>query len=255
MRLRGTKVEDQLHGGTKDDVIKGLDGNDLITGGGGSDHLSGGEGGDVLHGDDDTSTYWYPPAMMMAGIAGDDTLDGGNGADVLSGGDGNDLLDGGAGGDNLSGGGGSDTYRGGAGDDQYSDQNYYVGPYYAEPPGGPIAPKLASLPPPLSGPDTPDKDMFVFEAPKGAAGGFGHDQVSGFDLGKDEMRFVGYAEADLAQPVQTVTDPSWDPSYPSTSWHWRFDFQDGSRIIVSLYDETGALVGNEPVAGQDYVFV
>lgn len=83
MKLRGTRKDDTLSGGTGADVIKGLRGNDTLTGGG---------GGDVLYGGD-----------------GDDQLDGGLGSDRLFGGDGMDRL--------VDTANGSDTLFGGIGDD------------------------------------------------------------------------------------------------------------------------------------------
>ncbi|MBD0272365.1 MAG: hypothetical protein ICV73_10595 [Acetobacteraceae bacterium] len=270
MRLRGTKDADQLHGAAQDDAISGSGGGDLITGEGGSDRLLGGDGDDNLHGD---GSPWAHPAASMPGVAGDDTLDGGAGADQLFGGLGDDLLIGGAGGDQLFGNAGSDTYRGGAGDDHHDDDGYYnynfpvpvPAPAPAAPGPLPIDGAAApSMVPPLQPPygPPPDADVFLFEAPKGAAGGFGHDQVSGFDVGGDRLRFVGYTEADLEGPVRTTSanQPSWDPSQPSYFTQWQFDFRDGSRVIVSFYeadsplDETGTPTGTAPVAGQDYAF-
>jgi Ca2+-binding RTX toxin-like protein len=255
MRLKGTKAADQLHGAVKDDVISGLGGDDQITGEGGSDQILGGAGNDNLSGD---GVAWAYPSMPTPGIAGDDTLDGGAGADYLFGGSGDDLLIGGTGADQLTGGAGSDTYKGGTGDDYYNDDDYaYPVPAPTPtaalvPPDGGVAPDVGPVGEPL------DHDLFVFAMPKGA-GGFGHDQISGFDLGSDQIRFVGYTEADLVGSVQTVTDWSWDPNYyGSYSSHWQFDFQDGSRVTVSLYDstydESGMPIGTEPVAGRDYVF-
>ncbi|WP_305072118.1 calcium-binding protein [Microvirga puerhi] len=71
-------------------TLLGTDGNDVISGGG-----------------------------LLAGGAGNDTLNGGSGDDMLNGGTGNDRLDGGAGNDVLDGGTGADTMAGGAGDDTY----------------------------------------------------------------------------------------------------------------------------------------
>ena len=55
----------------------------------------------------------------MNGMAGNDTLVGGNANDSLDGGTGNDYLDGYAGNDTLSGGAGNDTLTGGDGADQF----------------------------------------------------------------------------------------------------------------------------------------
>jgi Ca2+-binding RTX toxin-like protein len=264
MRLRGTNDADQLHGAARDDTITGRGGDDLITGEGGGDRLLGGGGNDQLSGD---GLAWSSSSASMPGAAGDDTLDGGAGADQLYGGEGDDLLLGGAGGDNLYGGAGEDTYEGGTGDDWYVDDadNYaYPVPVPAPAPGAPAAADLVAtspLPPPWPPSSAPpDADAFVFEAV--GRGNFGHDQVSGFDPGADQLRFAGYTEADLASPVQTtVTNFSWDPDNPSYVTEWRFDFEDGSRVTVSFndagahLDESGVLAGTAPVAGQDYVFV
>ena len=287
MRLNGTKAADQLHGAAQNDIISGMAGDDLLTGGGGSDRLLGGDGNDQLHGGT-LSYYWVSPAApavpgndtleggagndqlvggdgadrLLGGdgddhlsgggtyywgdpasaVPGNDTLEGGAGADGVYGGSGNDLLDGGAGADNLAGGWGADTLKGGAGDDTYYGDYDGVG------------------------------DVFAFEAPKGAKGGFGHDQVQGFDAaGADQLRFAGYTAADLAGPVQTFADTYWDYRYDEasgsyvpypfyTQTRWQFDFKDGSRVNVTLQDVSyGDGSGNvppgvEPVAGQDYVF-
>ncbi len=58
-------------------------------------------------------------ANRLNGLAGNDTLYGGNLDDVLEGGDGNDTLYGNAGHDTLSGGKGNDTLNGGSGNDTY----------------------------------------------------------------------------------------------------------------------------------------
>jgi Ca2+-binding RTX toxin-like protein len=265
MRLRGTNDADQLHGAARDDTITGLGGDDLITGEGGGDHLLGGAGGDNLNGD---GLAWSSSSASMPGAAGDDTLDGGAGGDQLFGGQGDDLLLGGAGGDYLYGGAGMDTYEGGTGDDWYDDDaNNYA---YPVPLPGPVSapapadadPAATSMVPPPWPPSIvpPDTDAFVFEAV--GQGNFGHDQVSGFDPGADQLRFVGYTEADLAGPVQTtVTNSYWDPENPSYVTEWRFDFEDGSRVTVSFndpgahVDDSGVLAGTAPVAGQDYDFV
>jgi Ca2+-binding RTX toxin-like protein len=55
----------------------------------------------------------------MQGLAGNDTLRGGDLADSLDGGAGNDSLEGGAGNDSLAGGTGNDTLNGGTGNDTY----------------------------------------------------------------------------------------------------------------------------------------
>ena len=71
-----------------------------------------------LAGDDRLSTVFTvagqpratPYADTLSGLAGDDTLEGGDGADSLLGGAGADLLDGEGGADTMAGGAGADTY-------------------------------------------------------------------------------------------------------------------------------------------------
>ena len=112
---------------------------------------------------------------VICGFGGDDYVAELIGAgDIFLGGDGNDKVD------YLHG----STFNGGAGDDTYRCE--YNG--------------LA--------------DVFAFDAPKGAArGGFGHDQVFGFDAsGSDQLRFVGYTAADLAEPVLPRTTVERDTS-------------------------------------------
>ncbi len=224
MRLKGTEAADQLLGTEQNDVIDSGGGNDVITGQGGSDRLSGGDGADTLYG----GVSFLEPAAEPTSI---DMLSGDDGDDWLEGGDGTNWLRGGAGNDELFGGHGSrlNIFEGGAGDD------HYMGTYDSA-------------------------DVFVFEAPK-EGGGFGHDYIIGFRgaelRGDEQLVFVGYTEADLAGPVQTVMPDGWYPA-----WYWRFDFRDGSSLIVSLYDDLGAdapngmgAAGTPPVVGQDYVFV
>jgi Ca2+-binding RTX toxin-like protein len=273
MRLTGTKAEDLLHGTYLDDNIYGRARNDTISGENGSDYINGSTGDDVLYGDADLPyspsplpgiadndtldggagnddlyggagkdlLYGRGGADYLYGDFGNDTLDGGYGADTLLGNDGDDLLIGGAGGDELFGDIGSDTYRGGVGDDYYSEPDS-VYPY------GP-SPNLPT-----------ERDVFVFEAPKGS-GGFGHDIVAGFEPGQDQLRFTGYTEVDLVQPAQVLVTKgsTYYPSSYSYTWpdhvEWQFDFKDGSRVLVSSYNEAG-LASNStgPVAGQDYAF-
>lgn len=64
-----------------------------------------------------------PPIMPHIGVAGNDTLDGGEGNDTLYGRDGNDTLNGGTGQDILDGGAGIDTMAGGGHGDTYYVDN------------------------------------------------------------------------------------------------------------------------------------
>jgi Ca2+-binding RTX toxin-like protein len=235
------------------DTLDGGAGNDYLFGGDGADRLLGGDGDDYLN---SSTYYWIDPSSSALGDdtleggagndqlsagEGDDQLDGGSGADGLYGAGGGDKLLGGAGADTLSGGWGADTLNGGAGDDNY----------YSDHDGA--------------------ADVLVFQA--FSRGNFGHDQVSGFEAGADQLRFTGYTEAGLAVPVQTTTYEyeSWggywdeygnyyDSPVLSYSTEWRFEFKDGSRATVSFTDaaghrdEGGAVVGTAPVVGQDYAF-
>ncbi|MBE9079316.1 hypothetical protein IQ241_18780 [Romeria aff. gracilis LEGE 07310] len=72
---------------------------------------------DGLAGDDTITTGSY--ADTLYGGVGNDTLNSGAGNDVLNGGDGSDTLNAGAGDDHLNGGAGNDTLYGGAGNDTY----------------------------------------------------------------------------------------------------------------------------------------
>jgi Ca2+-binding RTX toxin-like protein len=217
IHLKGTKADDQLHGTEQNDIISGGGGDDVIAGQGGSDRLSGGDGADTLYGG-------VAPLESAAGPVGIDLLIGGEGDDWLEGGDGTNLLHGGAGNDQLFGGSGSrlNIFDGGAGDDGY------MGTYDST-------------------------NIFVFEALE-EGGGFGRDSMIGFRGAElrddDRLVFVGYTTADLAGPIQTVMPDGWYPA-----WYWRFDFRDGSSLVVSLYDDLGmGAAGTPPVAGQDYVF-
>lgn len=76
----------------------------------GNDSLKGGDGDDTIFGEDGNDT--------LKGEYDDDSLVGGDGNDRLEGGKGNDVLDGGDGRDILLGGSGEDTAFGGAGNDE-----------------------------------------------------------------------------------------------------------------------------------------
>ena len=102
--MRGTDVQDVLHGTIDGDAIYGYGGNDYLNGGDGDDTIYGGDGIDRLRGND-----------------GDDTLYGGSGSNSLTGGDGDDTLYGGSDRDSLSGGYGNDVLYGGSGNDKLFD--------------------------------------------------------------------------------------------------------------------------------------
>lgn len=100
--LRGTLVDDVIHGNSLGNTISGLAGNDTVHAGDGDDAVSGGQGADSLYGQ-----------------AGSDYLAGEDGHDALFGGEGSDSLVGGSGEDTLDGGRGADLMHGGSGDDLY----------------------------------------------------------------------------------------------------------------------------------------
>ncbi len=126
--LLGGSGHDTITGNGLHDTIHGGSGNDSLSGNGWLARLFGGEGNDTLLLREVVGNATTERAVL-AGGAGDDTLNagetadnlfGGTGNDVLFGGDGNDSVFGGAGRDTLSGGGGDDELNGGAGNDSLS---------------------------------------------------------------------------------------------------------------------------------------
>jgi Ca2+-binding RTX toxin-like protein len=165
--IYGGTGNDKIDGGAGADVIYGEKGNDQILGGSGGDTIDGGIGQDIVFGDrisgDVNLAAIFPVdelpkdvvrnvtvagfavsgATADSGVAGDDTIKGGQGSDILFGDDGafdsvtggidtisggldNDLISGDGGNDTLTGevgndvlygGAGSDAIEGGAGDD------------------------------------------------------------------------------------------------------------------------------------------
>ncbi len=107
--LEGRLGNDHLLAGSGDDLLKGGQGRDRLNGGPGNDVLNGGQGRDRLNGGPGNDT--------LTGGPGNDVLNGGQGRDRLNGGSGDDLLRGGQGRDRLNGGPGNDTLTGGSGDD------------------------------------------------------------------------------------------------------------------------------------------
>jgi len=97
--IKGTKLGEQINGGSGDDKINGF---------GGHDQLLGDAGDDVLLGGNDNEHDY------LEGRAGDDRLDGGKGDDLILGDDE----------DGDAGGYGSDILLGGAGDDQLFHSQY-----------------------------------------------------------------------------------------------------------------------------------
>jgi len=93
-----------------ENIIVGTSGNDLINGINGESNLIYGlAGDDTIYGGDAGDTIY--------GGAGNDIIIGGSGDDILYGDAGNDYIDGGAGSDLIYGGDGNDTLHGGTGDD------------------------------------------------------------------------------------------------------------------------------------------
>ncbi|APX89712.1 hypothetical protein BV394_08285 [Brevirhabdus pacifica] len=105
--------------------------------------MTGTDGADVLRMDGGSSSFGQ--VSYLAGLGGDDVLEGSAGMDVLFGGGGDDELSGGAGNDVLVGGDGADLLNGGEDDDWiYAGQNdtatggegadtFILGSWYAEP--------------------------------------------------------------------------------------------------------------------------
>lgn len=101
-RMRGSDIDEAIHGGEGNDYVISYGGNDWLYGGDGVDTLKGCEGDDFLDGGagDD----------YLAGGLGADRLKGGAGDDGLFGREGDDILQGGLGSDKLKGGDGADTF-------------------------------------------------------------------------------------------------------------------------------------------------
>ncbi|WP_372574069.1 Ig-like domain-containing protein, partial [Ruegeria jejuensis] len=93
----------QLTDGADDNLALISGGTDIFDGLAGDDTLYGGDGGDLLYGNIGND--------VLYGNDNGDSLYGGSGDDVLDGGKNNDLLDGGAGADTLTGGKGNDTFK------------------------------------------------------------------------------------------------------------------------------------------------
>lgn len=146
--LNGGEGDDVLDGGALGDIMIGGNGNDLYTvdaasdqvieaaGGGTNDRVvasvnytlvgevevlnlvgaaaligAGSATNNTINGNDFNNTlYGNDGNDTLVGNAGNDTLFGGNGTDVLRGGEGNDIMDGGVGADSMSGGNGDDLY-------------------------------------------------------------------------------------------------------------------------------------------------
>jgi Ca2+-binding RTX toxin-like protein len=163
--IYGGQGDDDLFGDWEDDQLYGQEGNDVLIGGPGKDYLNGGPGyniasfyvasagitlnltdatgnsntGDALgdtfdqiqayHGSlyNDVMTGKANISNNLDGLAGNDTLNGGNLNDTLNGGEGNDQLNGGAGNDTLIGGPGADTLNGGTGDNYASYETSSAG--------------------------------------------------------------------------------------------------------------------------------
>lgn len=204
--VSGTRGHDRLTGTSDADAIYGGDGNDSLVGSLGNDTLFGGIGDDWL-GD------------PYSGDPGDDRMYGGWGNDQLFGGNGNDSLDGGAENDTLKGGRGNDTLIGGDGDDWLVDTLRDDGADLFRPGAG--NDHMVSY-------ADQSVDRFLIEQ---AAGGFGHDEITGFETGTDRIEFHGYASAGVMISTSAAATA--------------FTFADSSTLNV---DRTGL------IAGRDYLF-
>lgn len=117
--LRGYGGDDQLTGGSGADTMIGDAGNDTMFGGFGRDILHGDQGDDILNGQNgNDNIFGGDGADTLIGRSGADSLFGGLLNDTLNGGDGNDVLNGGAGEDDIFGQSGNDTANGGGGHDR-----------------------------------------------------------------------------------------------------------------------------------------
>jgi len=147
--IYGGTGNDKIDGGAGADLIYGEKGNDQILGGSGADTIDGGIGQDIVFGDrisEDVNLAAIFPvdelpkdvvrnvtvagfavsgATADLGVAGNDTIKGGQGSDILFGDDGafdsvtggNDTISGGLDNDLISGDGGNDTLTGEVGND------------------------------------------------------------------------------------------------------------------------------------------
>ena len=210
---------------TGNDSIVGYDGGPNTTSGlAGNDTITGGNQADWLDGGDGNDS--------LTGNAGNDTLLGGEGNNVLDGGDGNDVLTSGSGTDVLLGGAGNDTLTAGAGNDTLD--------------GG-----LGS-------------DTFVFSA------GFGQDVLNQNDnsAGRvDVVKFTDLASTDV-QSFERVGSNlvlsfkngdrlTLNNYYYSESW-WEYkinqiQFTDGSwdQATIKAKTVTQGTTGNDSIAGYD----
>ena len=112
----------------------------------------------------------------ITGGAGDDQIDGGLGDDTIDGGGGNDVIDGGDGSDSITGGAGDDTIDGGAGDDDITLTH-----------------------------DGEDGDTVDFSSNEvvytfgyDGVGIDGGDEIKGFKLGQDKLKFVVRPNSNIA---------------------------------------------------------
>jgi Ca2+-binding RTX toxin-like protein len=108
--IGGSKTEvDNFKGSAQNDTVYLGNGADQYAGLAGNDTVFGGNGNDTAFGGNGADT--------LNGGTGADKLNGGNGNDTLNGASGNDTLNGGTGADKLNGGNDSDTLIGGDGND------------------------------------------------------------------------------------------------------------------------------------------
>lgn len=205
----------------------GPDGNaNVVVAGEGNDTVAAGLGDDTVYGQAGND--------FLDGQAGQDTLYGGAGADAVLGGEGNDVIEGGGGNDSLAGQAGHDTVSGGDGDDYL-----FLGAGNDVLEGG-------------SG-----SDQFV------ASDGFGHDTVTGGELGNDAdyLDFsdltTGVTLTFSATEAGTATASGNTVAFSEIENFWLSDQADSVDGTASTgYMGIGAGAGNDTVftgAGDDIV--
>ena len=164
---------------------RAVGGDNVIHGLAGDDTIMGGDGDDTLYGN-----------------VGNDMLEGEDDDDTLSGGPGDDMLEGGRGDDTLMGGLGFDTLKGGRGDDELSG-------------GGSM-------------------DIFVFGERDG------RDNITGFASGVDKIKLMDddgnlATDAEIAELLEDVRDN--DDGYYTYSWKHTTFTVDESLTMGDFYEE------------------
>lgn len=174
----------------------------VLAGGAGNDSLEGGNGNDILSG--------FNGNDSIGGGNGNDHLYGNMGADTVSGGAGDDLVGGGKDNDVLSGDGGNDTLRGGLGDDALAggagNDIFFGGKGNDSLDGGTGDDRLYGLRgnDVLTGGD--GADAFVFNAPLDAAENV--DTITDFQPGEDVLSLYWAIFDPAAAHYHTFTGPN-----------------------------------------------